>query len=89
MGAALATTFGAVHGLAFSTVLAGLDQSAMAPLIGFNVGVELAQLAVVSLTVAALKAAGRHRQTVALLLASVVLAMGVGWALSRAMGSAV
>lgn len=52
--AAIAAGFGLVHGLAFATVLAGLNLPAgpMAlSILGFNLGIELMQLLVIALTV--------------------------------------
>lgn len=51
MGAPLAFGFGLVHGLGFAGALQALGGSRLISLAGFNVGVELGQLAVVALAV--------------------------------------
>ncbi len=48
----LALGFGLIHGLGFSSVLRGLlgpDESLLMPLLAFNIGIELAQIAVLAL----------------------------------------
>jgi hypothetical protein len=51
MGAPLAFGFGLVHGLGFATALAGLGGNRLMSLAGFNLGVELGQLALVAVAV--------------------------------------
>ena len=51
MGAALAFGFGLVHGLGFANALQGLGGNRLISLAGFNIGVELGQLAVVAVAV--------------------------------------
>ncbi len=48
---AMALTFGLIHGLGFSQVLRGLlgtEESLLAPLLAFNIGIELAQIIVLA-----------------------------------------
>jgi hypothetical protein len=84
--------FGLVHGLGFASVLEARlpPESVIAPLLGFNLGVELGQLAIVAiaLPVFALAAraagAGRYRQ-VGLTAAAVPLAIiATKWLIERA-----
>lgn len=61
---ALAGAFGLLHGLGFAGALAerGLPRDAIAPaLVGFNVGVELGQIAFVALVLAAIAVGARSR----------------------------
>lgn len=61
---AVAAGFGLVHGLAFSTTLRALDLSGMQlvlALLGFNLGIELMQLAVVALVLPPLAVLARTR----------------------------
>ena len=84
----IAAGFGLVHGLAFAGILAdlGLDGHASWPaLLGFNVGIELAQLTVVALVFPSLYALSTTRwyPTVRVLGASSVLVAATGWAIDR------
>lgn len=84
---ALAALFGLVHGLAFAgafgELLAGGEL--IVGLLGFNLGVELAQLVVIVAAVAVLRAcAAMHLTHVPALTAACVLAAGVGWTFTRA-----
>ena len=83
--------FGLVHGLGFASVLAGklkgLPREQLAgPLLGFNVGVELAQISVLIaafLVLLPLKRWTRRVQTVG----SVLVALtGIGWMVERMLG---
>jgi hypothetical protein len=80
----VAFVFGLVHGFGFASVLAdlGLPQGALAlALVGFNVGVELGQLAIVAafLPVAfALRASAFYRVGV-LRFGSIAVALLAGW----------
>lgn len=84
----IAVGFGLVHGLAFAGILAdlGLDGSASWPaLLGFNLGIELAQLVVVGLIFPSLYALSTTRWYggVRVIGASAVLVASAGWALDR------
>jgi hypothetical protein len=84
----IAVGFGLVHGLAFAGILAdlGLDGSASWPaLLGFNLGIELAQLTVIALVYPSLYALSTTRWYAAVRLvgATAVLVAAVGWALDR------
>lgn len=84
----IAVGFGLVHGLAFAGILAdlGLDGSASWPaLLGFNLGIELAQLAVVALVFPSLYALSTTRWYAGFRIAgaSAVLVASTGWALDR------
>ena len=88
---AIAFLFGLVHGFAFASVLieADLDTGRLArALLGFNLGVEAGQLAVVALVWPLLMLAtrGRERARVALIEfgSACVLALGVFWFVTRA-----
>ena len=83
--------FGLVHGFGFASCLADLGVArglaAARPLVGFNLGVELGQLAVVGLVLPMLLAL-RHRAParaarVSTVLSSVVLVCGVVWLMQR------
>ncbi len=89
---ALAFAFGLVHGFAFagafSELLAGGDL--VTTLLGFNVGVELGQAAVIVGVAGGLAALARVRSRQAAVLAgdvaaAAVLALGVSWTLTRAL----
>lgn len=91
----VAFVFGLVHGLGFASVLAdaGLEPGRLAhALLGFNVGVELGQLAIVAALWPAyrlLLASGPRARPVAVQIGSAaVLAAGLFWFLTRAMGGA-
>ena len=63
----VAGLFGLVHGLGFAGALAGLGlprDAAWVSLLGFNLGVELGQLAVVAVAVAVARLAGLRRDSV-------------------------
>ena len=84
----VAGAFGLVHGLAFSTTLSALDLSGSQlvwSLLGFNVGIELAQLAVVLLVLPPLVMLARTPVYPALrtAAASLTAVAAVGWLLAR------
>ncbi len=86
--AVVAGLFGLVHGMAFSTTLSELDLSGgqlVLSLLGFNVGIELMQLAVVALVLPALLMLARTRAYAPLrtAAASLTALAAVGWALER------
>jgi hypothetical protein len=95
-GTVLAIGFGLVHGLAFSSVLAESlagSSNLVSSLFGFNVGVELGQLAVIALGLVAFRvmqvATGRSVATVSLVstwACAGILAAGVFWTFSRLIG---
>ena len=85
--------FGLIHGLAFASVLdKQLPPSDVAiPLLSFNLGVELGQLAVILLVVPVLHllaaralGAGRYRATVVSFGSAVIALLGVVWFIERA-----
>ena len=86
----VAFAFGLVHGFGFASALNGLHSGAddrLAALFGFNVGVELGQLAVVLVTVPVLCWVASQRKTQKILRPSVALVIcgtGVTWAVQRA-----
>ncbi len=89
----IAFIFGLVHGFAFASVLAeaGLPGDRIVPaLFGFNVGVELGQLAVVSAVWPALRWLTRGRESVYRAVVEVgsaaIVALGVFWFVSRTYG---
>jgi hypothetical protein len=89
--AAVAFAFGLVHGFGFAGVLAELSlptERLVPALFGFNVGVELGQLAVVALVWPALRALERARpergyRLTAEVGSAAVLALGLYWFLAR------
>ncbi|HEY8517633.1 MAG TPA: HupE/UreJ family protein [Candidatus Binatia bacterium] len=91
--AVVAFAFGLVHGFGFAGILAEMelpqDRLALA-LLGFNVGVEIGQLAVVAVVwpllrwIARRDAAGRAERTVAELGSAAICGVGVFWFLTRA-----
>jgi len=89
---ALAFGFGLVHGLGFASALeARLPPThVIAPLLGFNVGVELGQLTIVlvALPLFYLAARGlgatRYRRVLLPILSSVILVFGLNWLIARA-----
>jgi hypothetical protein len=91
---AVAFLFGLVHGFGFASVLveAGLPSGRLAQaLLGFNLGVEAGQLAVVALVwplalLAARPIRAHARQLVLELTSAAVLALGVFWFVTRAYG---
>ncbi|MEW6272720.1 MAG: HupE/UreJ family protein, partial [Thermodesulfobacteriota bacterium] len=93
--AVIAFAFGLVHGFAFAGILAEMElpRDRLVPaLLGFNVGVELGQLAVVAAVwpllrwVARRDAAGRAERTVAELGSAAICGVGLFWFLTRAFG---
>jgi hypothetical protein len=84
---ALAFLFGLLHGFGFAGVLAEarLDSGRMlGALLGFNLGVEAGQLAVVALVWPLLRAAVRRRLAVVDFGSAVVAGLGLFWFVSRA-----
>jgi hypothetical protein len=92
--AAVAFVFGLVHGFGFAGVLAALElpTSRLVPaLFGFNVGVEIGQLAVVALLWPALHAlaslaGGRPARLVTELASAGICGLGIYWFLVRSLG---
>jgi hypothetical protein len=92
--AAVAFGFGLVHGFGFAGVLAEItdDPSRLVrALLGFNVGVELGQLAVLALVwplllVAARVAEGRPHRLIAEVGSAAICGLGTFWFLVRAFG---
>src|SRR5262249_44117024 len=92
--AAVAFVFGLVHGFGFAGVLAQMElpTARLAPaLFGFNVGVELGQLAAVGLVWAALAAGAGGSplccaRRVAEVGSAVVCGLGLFWFVTRAFG---
>lgn len=85
----LAGGFGLVHGMAFAGLLREVaGEPSPVVLLAFNLGVELAQLLVVALTLPSLLilAAGPHYRAVRLALGSFGLASALAWAAERATG---
>jgi hypothetical protein len=88
----VAALFGTVHGLAFSGALAemSLPRSRLAgALFGFNVGVEIAQLAIVSLAWPAWRLLSRTRARAPVIEVASAAALGAGafWIVDRAFGA--
>ena len=84
----IAASFGLVHGLAFATTLAGfgVDGPSLAlGVLGFNLGVEVMQLAVLALTVPWLLMLARHRayRHVRVLGASLAAVASLAWIAER------
>jgi len=92
--AAVAFGFGLVHGFGFAGVLAEMDlpRSRLVPaLLGFNLGVEASQLAVVALVWPLLRflarvKGGRPRVAVAELGSAAICGLGLYWFVTRALG---
>jgi hypothetical protein len=92
--AAVAFAFGLIHGFGFAGVLAELalpTERLVPALVGFNVGVELGQLAIVAVAWPALRAlartaGGRPHRAVAELGSAAVCGLGLFWFLTRAFG---
>jgi len=89
--AALAFAFGLLHGFGFAGVLMDLSlppEHLVRALFGFNIGVEIGQLAVVAVAWPLLALLGRFRPAAARLTAEVasaaILALGVFWLAERA-----
>ncbi|WP_158213857.1 HupE/UreJ family protein [Sphingopyxis bauzanensis] len=89
--AVVAGIFGLIHGLAFATLIAGLDLGGTAAplaLLGFSLGIELVQLAIVLIgmpTLLLLAPYPSYRQ-IRIGLAVVGMAAAVAWLLERAFG---
>ncbi len=89
---ALAFGFGLVHGLGFASSLADLlpPTHVIAPLLGFNLGVELGQLTIVLVALpvfygcARALGAARYRSRLMPVLSSVILLFGLNWLIARA-----
>jgi HupE / UreJ protein len=84
----IAAGFGLVHGLAFAALLGALDLgrgSLVTELLGFNVGIELAQLIVVALMMPSLMLLSRTRlyPTVRITLASGGMVLAAAWLAER------
>lgn len=87
----LTFAFGLVHGLGFAGCLADLGVArgtdVVAPLLGFNLGVELGQLVLVALTLPLLlwlrRRSAPHADRLAAVLSTVVLVCGLLWLLER------
>jgi hypothetical protein len=92
--AAIAFAFGLVHGFGFAGVLAEMElprERLIPALVGFNVGVELGQLAVVALLWPLLRALARFRdgrleRLVAEVGSAAICGLGLFWFLTRAFG---
>ena len=88
---ALAFGFGLVHGLGFASALSELlpPTHVIAPLLGFNVGVELGQVTIVLVALplfyGAARALGpaRYRRMLMPVLSSVILVFGLNWLIAR------
>jgi hypothetical protein len=89
--AGLAALFGLVHGFGFAAVLSDLtghEPDLALPLVGFNAGVELGQLALIAGVwplIVLLRKAGAHRLTIELGSAAAATA-GIYWFVIRALG---
>lgn len=89
----IALVFGLVHGLAFATLVqeaqAGMASSALT-LLGFNLGIELVQLAIVGAVVPSLLVLSRYRLYAGLrqALAYLGIAAATAWIIHRATGLA-
>jgi hypothetical protein len=91
---AMAAGFGLIHGLGFASALQDLHlprPMLLSSLLGFNVGVEIGQLAVVLAAVAVItvatkvvKVTERRAETSAVVASAALLAAGLGWFLTRA-----
>jgi hypothetical protein len=90
---AMAMSFGLIHGLGFAGALLDLhlpQTMLVSTLVGFNVGVEIGQLAAVGVAAALLRAASRRwpgamrGETPAIVLSSALLALGTAWFIVRA-----
>jgi hydrogenase/urease accessory protein HupE len=83
-------TFGLIHGLGFASALKDLDlptSSLAVGLVGFNLGVECAQLTVITLAflcTAWLSNAARYRQWIVVPGSALIAAIGLWWAVQRA-----
>jgi HupE / UreJ protein len=90
---AMAIGFGLVHGLGFASALQDLHLPAhmlVSTLVGFNIGVEIGQLAAVALAAALFQGVSRlwpaaqHSGTPAVVMSAALLAVGASWFLARA-----
>jgi hypothetical protein len=86
--ALLAASFGLVHGIAFAALIEdmGLERSSLlASLLGFNLGIELAQLMIVALAVPSLYLLSRTKLYPAIRVAGATfgLAAALGWFVQR------
>lgn len=85
----LVFVFGLVHGMGFANVLAdkvkGVPHSQLAqPLLGFNLGVELAQITVILIAALLFGLLGKKRRKPAQTVGSLVVALGgLGWMIER------
>jgi len=84
----LVFVFGLVHGLGFANMLAGwnLGGGILVPLLGFNLGVELGQLAIVGLCLLVLGGWLRrdfYRPRIAIPLSLVIAGIGAWWTIER------
>lgn len=92
--AAVAFAFGLIHGFGFAGILAELELPAdrlVPALVGFNLGVEVGQLAIVALAWPALRALarvadGRPHRVFAELGSAAVCGLGLFWFLTRTFG---
>lgn len=80
--------FGLLHGLGFASVLAeklgGISRDQLAgPLLGFNVGVELAQIAVLAAAFLVLRPLRKYTLQVQTLGSAVIAIAGISWAVQR------
>lgn len=87
---AVVFTFGLLHGLGFASALRDLGVSGAdlpVTLVGFNVGVELGQIAVVMIAALLVRLVpvppGRRRQWIVLPGSAAIAAMGIFWAIQR------
>jgi hypothetical protein len=90
----MAAGFGLIHGLGFASALQDLHlprSLLLSSLLGFNVGVEIGQIAVVVAAVALIKGAGklvpaaqRRSEMSAAMASATLLAAGLAWFLTRA-----
>lgn len=87
----IAFVFGLIHGFGFASVLAdlGLPQEALVlSLVGFNLGVEIGQLAIVAVFLPAafwLRSTGFYRQVIFLGGSLLTLLLALGWLAERAL----
>lgn len=86
---ALVFTFGLIHGLGFAQRLIDdriPEDSLLLSLLGFNIGVELGQLAVIGLAVAAtfwIKDEGHYRRWIVIPASALIALAGLFWAFQR------
>jgi hypothetical protein len=88
---ALTFGFGLVHGLGFASVLAERlpPTHVIAPLLGFNLGVELGQLTIVAVAlpvwwlIATALGAGRYRRRVLAIAGAPLVVVGIKWLIER------